>query len=334
LRLLACNFVEAGMTNEERISDYRVHPVAAMFRSLPPDDYEELKASIEGIGLLTPIMVQGDTLLDGRNRLRACIELGIEPRIQEYTGTLKPEHYIETINLNRRHLSEDQRLGIVTKIRAWARIQAENLEKQLTGKSADGTAGGRGKKNLHPKSGEGLRDVQAEHARSTAGQIAEITKVSRHKAEQAIAVGKHAPELADKVAKGEMKLRDAAKVVQKLRPHKPAKRPEPPSQEHFDVEHAFQIIQATIKNCPEKHRTNFIKRIYYDTHLNIWQWLKPGQVLIVNNQTAFLASSGQKEASNKPWPLQIQIIRVAAPLLPEPARQVIEASPCAEDKPN
>ena len=56
------------------------------------------------------------------------------------------------------------------------------------------------------------------HANSTAGRIAAKAGVSRYKAEQAIAVGKHAPELAEKVVKGEMPLRDAAKVAQKRKP--------------------------------------------------------------------------------------------------------------------
>jgi hypothetical protein len=82
----------------------------------------------------------------------------------------------------------------------------------------------------------------------------------------------------------------------KRKPHRPAQRAEPPPKEHFDAERAYQTIQAMIEDCPEKHRAKFLWQLYAATNPSIWQWLKPGYVLIVNNQTAFIASPGQKEA--------------------------------------
>ena len=53
---------------------------------LPPlsaAESEALKRSIEQDGLHYPIIVSKDgTVLDGHNRLRACQELGIEPRFE------------------------------------------------------------------------------------------------------------------------------------------------------------------------------------------------------------------------------------------------------------
>jgi hypothetical protein len=34
-----------------------------------------------------PIIRHQGVSLDGRNRLKACLELGIEPKIEEYAGT-------------------------------------------------------------------------------------------------------------------------------------------------------------------------------------------------------------------------------------------------------
>ena len=55
--------------------------------------------------------------------------------------------------------------------------------------------------------------TRARDARSTVGQIAEEAKVSHHKAAQAVTVGKVAPDLLEQVAKGEVKLKDAAAKV-------------------------------------------------------------------------------------------------------------------------
>jgi ParB-like chromosome segregation protein Spo0J len=54
-------------------------------------DFDALKSSIQERGQLLPILVQGDVLLDGRNRLRACLAAGVKPRIEEYSGPLPPQ---------------------------------------------------------------------------------------------------------------------------------------------------------------------------------------------------------------------------------------------------
>jgi hypothetical protein len=230
---------------EERIGQYRVHPVASMFPPLPDDEYEDLKGSIELMGQTYPIIVQDGWLLDGRNRLRACIELELPPKIQEYRGTLTPEFFIETVNMHRRHLDEGARAAISAKIRAWI-ISRQNAEAQKTGKSADGKAGGRGrKKNLEMNSSLGLLEpllepkTRAKDARSTVGQIAEAAQVSHHKAAQAVAVAKAAPDLLDQVATGKVTLKDAAKQARAATPERTPKHSEQQSRrkpdEYLDV---------------------------------------------------------------------------------------------------
>ena len=58
-------------------------------------------------------------------------------------------------------------------------------------------------------------------ARSTVGNLAKAAGVSHHKAAQAVKVTKVNPELAAKVAAGELKLKDAARLVEKPKPPKP-----------------------------------------------------------------------------------------------------------------
>jgi ParB-like chromosome segregation protein Spo0J len=205
---------------EERIGNYRVHPVASMFPLLEGEEFEKFRDSIKSQGQQQPIIVQGDTLIDGRNRLRACLELELDPIVEEYRSTLPAGRYILVSNIRRRHLLADQRISISSKAIRWIAAEAAERRKHA-GKSADGVAGGRGRKNLTPKSGQGLE----RHERSTAGQIADSAKSTRYKAEQMMRVEDHAPELADKVAKGEMSLRDADKMAQERKPRNPAPPP-------------------------------------------------------------------------------------------------------------
>jgi ParB-like chromosome segregation protein Spo0J len=95
----------------------KIHPVAKMFPLLDEGspEREELELSIEKNGLLEPLVVDGDVLLDGRNRLSVCCYLGIEPRFVEWK-TLKDRgsdqaSFIIAKNLSRRHLTPDQRGG-------------------------------------------------------------------------------------------------------------------------------------------------------------------------------------------------------------------------------
>ena len=97
-----------------------------------------------------------------------------------------------------------------------------------------------------------------------------------------------------------VKKRRAAKVDAPAKVAQSRRQPE----EHFDADLAYQTIEAMIESCPKKHLANFMRRLYHATEPNVWQWLKPGDVLIANNQSAFIANVGRRreKASNAKWP--------------------------------
>ena len=55
-------------------------------------------------------------MLDGRNRLRACIEKGIPPTFREWTGPGSPLDLVISLNLQRRHLTQSQRAMIAARL--------------------------------------------------------------------------------------------------------------------------------------------------------------------------------------------------------------------------
>ena len=63
----------------EEITMIEIHPVAEKFPLLVGSDYEELVRDIRDRGQLHPVVIHGNQLLDGRNRVRACDELNIAP---------------------------------------------------------------------------------------------------------------------------------------------------------------------------------------------------------------------------------------------------------------
>ena len=95
------------------------HELAEAFPDLTEKAYQELLVDIRDNGQLVPIVLFDGQILDGKNRYRACEELGLKPITQEYRGT-NPAGYVISLNINRRHLTASQRAIIADKISQWS----------------------------------------------------------------------------------------------------------------------------------------------------------------------------------------------------------------------
>ena len=109
-----------------------VHPVAELFPMLPDAELRDLADGIEQEGLLNPCVMQGDTLLDGRNRLAACKLAGVKPRFTEYTGD-SPVAFIIASNLVHRRLSKDQKYALYIEVRPYYEAEAKKLQREHGG---------------------------------------------------------------------------------------------------------------------------------------------------------------------------------------------------------
>src|SRR5215831_3884335 len=84
---------------------YPVHPLANVFPMMTDDEIADLAADIKAHGLIQPIMLDkdGEQLVDGRNRLKACKIADVEPRFDRLNG-IDAEAYILSTNIARRHM--------------------------------------------------------------------------------------------------------------------------------------------------------------------------------------------------------------------------------------
>ena len=99
-------------------SDRQYHEVANIFPLMQGDEYEGLKADIKANGLLEPVWLHPDshTIVDGRNRHRACVDLGVAPKFRYWDGKGSLVAFVVSLNLKRRHLNESQRAMVAAKI--------------------------------------------------------------------------------------------------------------------------------------------------------------------------------------------------------------------------
>ena len=90
----------------------RFHPAASIFPLVQGDEFQALVADLKGHGQREPITLQQDgSILDGRNRYRACVRLGIEPRFRTWNGKGSPLEFVLSLNLHRRQFARRARRG-------------------------------------------------------------------------------------------------------------------------------------------------------------------------------------------------------------------------------
>ena len=88
----------------------KAHEVADIFPMSSDEEFESLKESIRKDGLLEDIWIYEGKIVDGRNRLKGCLQTGTTPRYREYKG--EPDkliNFVLGLNLHRRHLTPSQK---------------------------------------------------------------------------------------------------------------------------------------------------------------------------------------------------------------------------------
>lgn len=165
---------------------FEIHPAANLFPEMTDEESKNLMVDIRENGQREPIVLHQGKVIDGRNRLRACRWLEVEPKTREYQGREEDVvSYVLSLNLHRRHLTEGQRAMVAAKI--------------ATMKQGART-------DLSPIGGMSQADA------------AKALSVSKRSVERAAHVKQNAdPVVLKAVESGDMSLHEASKVVQ-LRP--------------------------------------------------------------------------------------------------------------------
>jgi len=95
--------------------EYDIHSLSLIFPPMSKGDFDQLASDISSNGLLEPITLYEDQILDGRNRYRACVNTGVSPKFVDYEGD-DPLTFVISKNLSRRHLDESQRAMVAARL--------------------------------------------------------------------------------------------------------------------------------------------------------------------------------------------------------------------------
>ncbi len=168
------------------------HP-SHLIPDMRPNEWQDFYTDISLRGIKVPLEILADgTVLDGKHRLRAAIQLGMieVPVVDAPLNDDSPEAYMLKAAVLRRHLTDDQRAII-------AALWKEENKKQ--GERTDLTS--------PPRCGE----VKQSHP--TQAKTQELFKVSKQKLDRATYVQKRDPDLANKVHRGDIALSNAYRQV-------------------------------------------------------------------------------------------------------------------------
>lgn len=165
-----------------KIDKYEVHPAAEVFPLMEGKEFDDLVEDIRKNGQQESIVFWREMLIDGRNRLRACLKLGIPFKDVEMPDDFDVCSYVVSANIHRRHLTDSQRAIIAAKL---ANLKA-----------------GRPSKEIPPNGG------------ITTNQAAKQLKVPTRTVERAKEViDKGSPDLVKAVEQGAVPISKAAKIA-------------------------------------------------------------------------------------------------------------------------
>lgn len=95
---------------------YEFHEVANIFPMMSDEEYRNLVNDVKENGQHMPIYIWQNKIIDGRNRYKACCELGIAPLVEQWDGEGSLVSFVVSLNLNRRHLDTSQRAMVAGKL--------------------------------------------------------------------------------------------------------------------------------------------------------------------------------------------------------------------------
>ena len=188
------------------VTRWPIHPAADLFPEPTAEEYTALRDDIRANGVATPIVIYHDQLLDGRTRLRACEDLGIECPYREWEGE-SPVSYAVSLNLKRRHLTSGHRMRIGVEMMPLLHAEASERKRAAASRRWDKV-----KDNTCAAVAEVDVSPDSHRARDVAAKLAGVSNKTIDTGEM---LKTEAPALYEKVGAGKMTKADAVATLRR-----------------------------------------------------------------------------------------------------------------------
>ncbi|MCP4542285.1 MAG: hypothetical protein GY832_34620 [Chloroflexi bacterium] len=208
------------------------HEIANVFPLMQGEEYVALKADVKAHGLREPIWLHPNgRIIDGRNRYRACPEIGVTPRFRTWDSQGSLVAFVVSLNPHRRHLSSGQRAALAVEVLPMLEDEARKRQ-QVT---QFGSVGG--------------GSVSTTASGKARGQATDLTGTNPRYVSDAKRLKQAAPDVFSKVVSGVVSLPEAKKLSRL------------PEQVQPDVLHKIETGEArTVKEAHRKTRMPPLQR--------------------------------------------------------------------------
>ena len=95
------------------------HELSKAFPAMSDEEYQDLKDSIENIGVQNPIVIYEEKVIDGWHRYNAANDVGMPCPEVELEDDIDPRDFVIANNKARRHLTKSQIALSYTKVYQW-----------------------------------------------------------------------------------------------------------------------------------------------------------------------------------------------------------------------
>lgn len=187
------------MVENFKVNELKENPkYSALVPEMSAIEWKEFIENVKKFGIRQPITINKDlTILDGRHRVRACKELGIE-KIAAIVNEMDEQQAIEYVRdtaIERRTLSVEQRLDIIFK--------CDDLMKSLVGDAKKRKAKGYEKRRNNKASILGTGVPEISESKRASAVIGDMVGASYRTVDRLKKVRKESPELYEEVIKGD-----------------------------------------------------------------------------------------------------------------------------------
>ena len=261
------------------------HELSNIFPMMSDEEFQALKNDIQTNGLRETIWTYEGKIIDGRNRFKACSEVGVEPRFQEWTGPGSLIGFIVSLNLHRRHLNSSQK--------ATCAIEADDIMERLRLEAKE-------RQIATLKQGDIVPDRQLIAQRSegkATEQAAKLFQTNRQYISDVKVIQESAPEKLIEIKEGKKTIPQVKKEI--AADDKKKKRAEmAESAKAVELSSRWNVYQSDIATWA--HSKNYDLIItdppYPKEYLPLWEilakrsneWLKDGGLLIAMSGQSYL----------------------------------------------